>query len=218
MTMTRTWARAALSAIALTAAALLLGAAAPVPANVDGARLAKADAEPGQWMAPGRTYDEQRFSPLTQVNEQTVGKLGLAWYADLPVDLGVEASPLMVDGVLYDITAWNVTTAYDAKTGRLLWTYDPKVPQEFGRLACCDIDSRGLAATLLTVIGMLVLAGATGPLLVGAVSDALTASQGSLALREALLWVCCVAIAASSIFFALALPLIRRNDRLGLAA
>ena len=146
MTMTRTWARAALSAIALTAAALLLGAAAPVPATVDGARLAKADAEPGQWMAPGRTYDEQRFSPLTQVNEQTVGKLGLAWYADLPVDLGVEASPLMVDGVLYDITAWNVTTAYDAKTGRLLWTYDPKVPQEFGRLACCDIDSRGLAA------------------------------------------------------------------------
>ena len=97
-------------------------------------------------MGPGRTYDEQRFSPLAQVNEQTVGRLGLAWYADLPVDLGVEASPLMIDGVLYDITAWNVTTAYDAKTGRLLWTYDPKVPQEFGRLACCDIDSRGLAA------------------------------------------------------------------------
>jgi len=146
--MRQTWAGAALCALALAAASLLLGAAAPAlgPAHVDSARMAGANAEPGQWMSTGRTYDEQRYSPLSQVNEKTVGQLGLAWYADLDVDLGVEATPLMVDGVLYDITAWNITTAYDARTGRKLWTYDPKVPQEFGRLACCDIDSRGLAA------------------------------------------------------------------------
>jgi hypothetical protein len=84
-------------------------------------------------------------------------------------------------------------------------------------VAMAPPDSRGLAATLLTVIGMLVLAGATGPLLVGALSDALTASQGALALREALLWVCCLALAASSLFFFLALPLIRQTDRQGLA-
>ena len=144
--MTRTWARGAVSALA-AASLLLLGAApAPGPAAVDGARIARADSEPGQWMTTGRTYDEQRFSPLAQVNEQTVGKLGLAWYADLDADRGVEAAPIVVDGVLYNITPWNITTAYDAKTGRKLWTYDPKTDQELGRLACCDIVSRGLAA------------------------------------------------------------------------
>ena len=146
--MQRTRAGAALAAFAALASALILGAAAPGsgPAHVDSARMARANAEAGQWMSPGRTYDEQRFSPLTQVNQKTVGQLGLAWYADLDADRGVEASPLMVDGVLYDITPWNITTAFDAKTGRKLWTYDPKVAQDFGRLACCDIVTRGLAA------------------------------------------------------------------------
>src|SRR5690606_24433369 len=92
------------------------------------------------------TYDEQRFSPLAQINPETVGRLGLAWYADINTERGMEASPLVVDGVLYNVQPWNIVTAYDAKTGRVLWTYDPEVPLRFGRLACCDIVSRGLAA------------------------------------------------------------------------
>ena len=146
--MKRTWIGATLCALAFSAAALLVAAAAPAlgPAYVDHARMLAADANPGQWMGPGRTYDEQRFSPLTQINENTVGKLGLAWYADLDADRGMESSPLAIDGVVYNITPWNITTAYDGKTGRKLWTYDPKVPEQFGRLACCDIVSRGLAA------------------------------------------------------------------------
>jgi quinohemoprotein ethanol dehydrogenase len=146
--MKRTWTGAALCALALSAVTLLAAAAAAGhgPAHVDNARMLQADANPGQWMGPGRTYDEQRYSPLTQINEKTVSKLGLAWYADLDADRGMEASPLEIDGVLYNITPWNITTAYDAKTGRKLWTYDPKVPEQFGRLACCDIVSRGLAA------------------------------------------------------------------------
>ena len=139
--------RAALAALALGAAPLLVAASASLTsARVDGARIAGADAEPGQWMSVGRTYNEQRFSPLDQINARTVGGLGLAWYADLDVERGVEASPLMVDGVLYNITPWNVATAYDARTGRKLWTYDPKVAPERGRMACCDIVTRGLAA------------------------------------------------------------------------
>ncbi|QDX27722.1 PQQ-dependent dehydrogenase, methanol/ethanol family [Sphingomonas suaedae] len=114
--------------------------------TVDHARLIAADREPGQWMAPGRTYGEQRFSPLDQINADNAAKLGLAWYADIAVDRGVEASPLMIDGVLYNIEPWNVTTAYDAVTGRQLWRFDPQVDREKGRLACCDIVTRGLAA------------------------------------------------------------------------
>eukprot|EP01035_Chromulina_nebulosa_P006769 gene6770-biopygen5747 len=72
--------------------------------------------------------------------------LGLAWYADLKVDRGVEASPLEIGGVLYNIEPWNVTVAYDAVTGKELWRFDPKVDRDKGRLACCDIVTRGLAA------------------------------------------------------------------------
>src|SRR6187397_1019152 len=116
------------------------------PARVDHARLLAADRDPGQWMAPGRTYDEQHFSPLAQINASNVGRLGLAWFADINTERGMEASPLAIDGVLYNVQPWNIVTAYDAKTGRVLWSFDPQVPLRFGRLACCDIVSRGLAA------------------------------------------------------------------------
>jgi predicted MFS family arabinose efflux permease len=84
-------------------------------------------------------------------------------------------------------------------------------------LAMAPPDMRGLAATLLAVIASAVLAGAAGPLLVGVLSDALAPSQGAAALREALLWVCCGGLAASTAVFVLVLPLIRRTDRQGLA-
>ena len=76
-----------------------------------------ADAEPGQWLSYGRTYDEQRFSPLEQITRANVGQLGLAWYADLDIDRGQEATPLFVDGVLYVTTAWSNVFALDARTG-----------------------------------------------------------------------------------------------------
>ncbi|MEI9963950.1 MAG: hypothetical protein WDM92_03870 [Caulobacteraceae bacterium] len=104
------------------------------PAAVDAARLLHADAEPGQWLSDGRTYSAQRYSPLTQIDQQNVGQLGLAWYADLDTYRGVEGTPLFIDGVLYNVSAWDVVTAYDARTGRELWTYDPQVPREWGPL------------------------------------------------------------------------------------
>jgi alcohol dehydrogenase (cytochrome c)/quinohemoprotein ethanol dehydrogenase len=119
--------------------------AAKGPAAVDAARLASADTEPGQWMAHGRTYGEQRFSPLDQINTSTVGRLGLAWFADLESRRGQESTPIMVDGVLYVSTAWSRVRAHDAVTGKLLWSYDPEVPGEWAVHACCDVVNRGVA-------------------------------------------------------------------------
>ena len=118
----------------------------PAAAAVDQQRLQDADAHPGQWMSHGRTWSEQRYSPLRQIDGSNVQRLGLAWYADLNTYRGVEATPLVIDGVLYNISAWDITTAYDAATGKIKWTYDPKVSPEWSRLACCGPVSRGLAA------------------------------------------------------------------------
>ncbi|WP_305097437.1 PQQ-dependent dehydrogenase, methanol/ethanol family [Croceibacterium aestuarii] len=131
-------------ALAVLTAAALLAAAGPGAAGVADARLAAP--APGEWISTGRTYAEEHYSPLDQINAGNVGQLGLAWYADLATDRGQEATPLVVDGVLFDVEPWNIVTAYDAATGKKLWSYDPHVPLKFGRLACCDIVTRGLAA------------------------------------------------------------------------
>ncbi|HEY0342520.1 MAG TPA: PQQ-binding-like beta-propeller repeat protein, partial [Steroidobacteraceae bacterium] len=114
--------------------------------GVDQQRLEAADKHPGEWLTPGRDTGEQRFSPLKRINDTNVERLGLAWYAPLNTYRGVEATPLMIDGVLYNISAWDITTAYDAATGKVFWTYDPKIAPEWSRLACCGPVSRGLTA------------------------------------------------------------------------
>lgn len=114
-------------------------------AAVDTARLVNAEAEPGAWMSHGRTYSEQRFSPLDAIDTGNVGRLGLAWYADLESNRGQEATPLMVDGAIYVSTAWSKVRAYDAKSGHLLWAYDPEVPGAAAVNACCDVVNRGVA-------------------------------------------------------------------------
>jgi PQQ-dependent dehydrogenase (methanol/ethanol family) len=112
---------------------------------VDGARIANADAEPGNWLAHGRTWSEQRFSPLNQINESNVSELQLAWYTDLDTNRGQEATPIVVDGILYSTSAWSKVQAVDAKTGRLLWQYDPEVPGIWDVRACCGVQNRGAA-------------------------------------------------------------------------
>jgi PQQ-dependent dehydrogenase (methanol/ethanol family) len=115
------------------------------PANVDASRLINADQQPGNWMSYGRTYSEQRFSPLKQINDQNVGQLALAWYVDLDTRRGQEATPIVVDGVMYFTTAWSRVFAVKAATGEKLWSYDPKVPPEWAINACCDVVNRGVA-------------------------------------------------------------------------
>jgi quinohemoprotein ethanol dehydrogenase len=102
-------------------------------------------ADAGNWSTDGNGYGGQRYSPLDRINERNVKSLGLDWFHDLGTLRGVEATPLAVDGVLYDISAWDVTYAFDVRSGKLLWSYDPQVPKEWGRYACCEPVSRGLA-------------------------------------------------------------------------
>jgi len=113
---------------------------------VNGERIANVDAEPGNWLSYGRTYGEQRYSPLKEINDKNAQKLGLAWFADLDTNRAQEATPLIVDGVMYISTAWSLVKAYDARSGRLLWAYDPQVHRELGVNACCDVGNRGVAA------------------------------------------------------------------------
>jgi alcohol dehydrogenase (cytochrome c)/quinohemoprotein ethanol dehydrogenase len=113
--------------------------------NVADAHLVNAEAQPGNWLTHGRTYSEQRFSPLKQINDHNISRLGLAWFFDLDTARGQEATPLVVDGVMYFTSAWSKAFAVNAATGKLLWSYDPKVPLEWGANACCDVVNRGMA-------------------------------------------------------------------------
>ncbi len=114
-------------------------------ATVDGERIINADKEPGNWMTTGRTYGETRFSPLKQITDQNVGQLGIAWFHDLDTKRGQESTPIVVDGVMYESTAWSKVIAFDAKTGKVIWSYDPKARRESARDACCDVVNRGVA-------------------------------------------------------------------------
>jgi quinohemoprotein ethanol dehydrogenase len=130
------------------AALLPLAACGPKlsPPATEGVTDAMIAAAPeGEWLSYGRDYAEQRFSPLTQISDQNVGQLGLAWSADLDTARGQEATPLMHGGVLYVTTAWSHVKAYDAKTGALKWAFDPKVPRETLVRVCCDAVNRGAA-------------------------------------------------------------------------
>jgi alcohol dehydrogenase (cytochrome c)/quinohemoprotein ethanol dehydrogenase len=118
----------------------------PAPtALVDAARVAGADAR--EWLTYGRTYDEQRFSPLDRIDAGNVGQLGLAWAFDLDTPhRAQESTPLVIDDVMYVTSAWSKLFALDAKTGRQRWMFDPQVPGEAGVNACCDVVNRGVGA------------------------------------------------------------------------
>lgn len=109
-------------------------------------RLLQADSNLEEWLTHGRTYSEQRYSPLSQVNTGNVGELGLAWHFELDTDRGQEATPLVIDGVIYFTSAWSKAFALDARTGEELWRFDPEVPGRYAVNACCDVVNRGLAA------------------------------------------------------------------------
>ena len=113
--------------------------------NVDGARIISADDEPGNWLVHGRTYDEQRFSPLEQINRDNVGRLGMAWEHSTGSTRGLEATPVIDDGVMYTTSTWSRVIALDAKTGALLWEHDPGVDRGWAKKLCCDVVNRGVA-------------------------------------------------------------------------
>ncbi|WP_370515214.1 PQQ-dependent dehydrogenase, methanol/ethanol family [Erythrobacter sp. THAF29] len=140
------WALPALAAGALSVAACDSMLDAVGDSGITAAMLVDADSDDANWITHGRTYSEQRFSPLDQIDTGNVGDLGLAWFADMDTARGQEATPLVIDGKLYLTTAWSKVKAFDAATGAPLWSYDPEVPGETAVKACCDTVNRGLAA------------------------------------------------------------------------
>ena len=99
----------------------------------------------GDWAMHGLDTYEQRHSPLTQIDADNVSELSLAWYVDLPDQRGQEATPLVIDGVMYTTAAWSVVYALNASTGEVLWRFDPEVDRSWAVHACCDVVNRGVA-------------------------------------------------------------------------
>ena len=112
---------------------------------IDDQRILDAESEPGNWLAHGRTYEERRFSPLTGINKENVSELGLVWSKDMGTNRALEATPIVVDGIMFFTSTWSRVYAVDALTGETIWKFDPKVPGEWARKACCDIVNRGVA-------------------------------------------------------------------------
>lgn len=114
-------------------------------AKVDGAYI-RANAQTTQdWPSYGLDHGEARFSRLKQIDAGNVRRLGLAWTYDLESTRGVEATPLVVDGIMYVTASWSVVHAIDVRTGKRLWSFDPQVDRSGGYRGCCDVVNRGVA-------------------------------------------------------------------------
>ena len=112
--------------------------------DVDAARVRAVDREPDQWLTAGRDTGGTYFSSLSQINETTVRGLGFAWQYRLGTSRGLEASPIVVDGVLFAVGNFGNVYAVDAATGAERWKFVPTVDMQWGRYACCDAVNRGL--------------------------------------------------------------------------
>src|SRR5665213_1078382 len=119
---------------------------APAPAGqIDLARLQALDKEPGAWLTPGRDADKTYYSPLQTINRTSVARLGFAWEFQPGTDRGMEATPIVVDGVMYTAGVAGRVYALNAGTGRLLWQFAPPLKLKNARGSCCDIVNRGVA-------------------------------------------------------------------------
>jgi quinohemoprotein ethanol dehydrogenase len=116
-----------------------------VTGAVDTAAIAANGAKTENWLSHGLDHDEARFSRLVDINTGNVKDLGLAWSYDLESSRGVQATPIVVDGIMFVTASWSIVHAIDVRTGRRIWTYDPKVPGEYGEKGCCDVVNRGVA-------------------------------------------------------------------------
>ena len=113
--------------------------------NIDTNRIINADKEPGNWLSHGRNYEEQRYSKLNQITQETIKDLELEWSFNMASSRGLEATPIVDNGIMFVTGTWSVIYAIDARTGKEIWTYDPEVPRSWARKLCCDVVNRGAA-------------------------------------------------------------------------
>jgi quinohemoprotein ethanol dehydrogenase len=114
-------------------------------ATVSDTDLVNAGSNASEWLSYGRDYGETRFSPLNQISVDNISELGVAWTYDTGTYRGLEATPLVHDGIMYATGSWSIVFAVDARTGEELWRYDPGVDRSIGWKACCDVVNRGVA-------------------------------------------------------------------------
>jgi quinohemoprotein ethanol dehydrogenase len=113
--------------------------------DVDSARLRAADSEPQNWFTLGRDQNQTYYSPLAMIDAGTVSRLGFAWSYDMGTARGQEATPIVIDGVMYTSGTWGYVYALDAATGKELWKFDPRADPRAARNPCCDLVNRGVA-------------------------------------------------------------------------
>lgn len=116
-----------------------------VTSAVDGNSIRANTTTSKDWPTVGLDYGETRFSKLNQINTDNVKELGLKWSYNLESSRGVEATPVVIDGIMYVSASWSVVHAIDVRTGKRIWTFDPQVPREIGYKGCCDVVNRGVA-------------------------------------------------------------------------
>jgi quinohemoprotein ethanol dehydrogenase len=123
---------------------LLICFAAPAKDSIDNHSLSD---ESGGDDSPayGRTFSEQRYSPLKQINEGNVVRLGLAWSIESPEPINASAAPIESDGVIYYASGYSVLNAVDARSGQRLWRFDPEVTKVAGDKLRAGWLVRGLA-------------------------------------------------------------------------
>ena len=97
------------------------------------------------WRTHGGNYADDRFSALDKIDSENVDKLGLAWSYELGTSRGIEATPIIHNGIMYVTSTWNIVHAMDAKTGEPLWAFDPEIDKEQAAKGCCDVVNRGVA-------------------------------------------------------------------------
>src|SRR5947209_3188343 len=84
--------------------------------------------DPNNWPQYNRTHDNWRYSPLSQVNKSNVKRLKLAWIHQSPETTGgLQETPIVIDGIIYHISANNRVAAIDGTSGKEIWTYAPKL-------------------------------------------------------------------------------------------
>ncbi len=115
---------------------------------IDKERLLKR--EDRDWLSLGGNHLQQHYSPLNQINITNIDDLGFAWEFDASspigrVPRGLEATPIVVDGIMYTSGAWGFVYAIDAQTGNEIWRFSPEVDASYARRACCDVVNRGVA-------------------------------------------------------------------------
>jgi quinohemoprotein ethanol dehydrogenase len=108
-------------------------------------RLLAANAQPENWMTTGRDFGKSHYSPLTSIDRNSVGQLGLAWQYQTGTTRGLEATPIVVDGVMFTSGNEGRVYALNAKTGAEIWRFNPEVDGQIHRKACCDAVNRGVS-------------------------------------------------------------------------